>query len=94
MMPTTVLMTALYVLCALVSVGCAAALLSIYWNPSRRPARLVMWTGVCFTWFAASNTLMVADLVGTADRRLTVARAVTACVGASVLLFGLIWETH
>ena len=81
-----------YVLCALISVACAAALLLIYWNPRRRPGRLMMWASVCLAWFAVSNTLMVVDLVGSIGIPLTVARAATACIGAFALLFGLVWE--
>jgi hypothetical protein len=83
---------AIYILCAGVSLACSAALLTVYRHQHVRATRLVMWSSACFAWFAVNNLLMVTDLLVARGAYLAVARAATACAGASTLLFGLVWE--
>lgn len=81
---------AVYVLCALTSLVCAAMLLRGY-RSSR--TRLLLWSGICFLWFAANNVLLFVDLEIIRDvDLLSLARSATALVGALTLLVGLIWE--
>jgi hypothetical protein len=49
---------------------------------------------VSFGWFAMSNALVLADLVIFRTAGWAIARAATACLAGTVLLFGLIWETE
>lgn len=63
----------IYVLCAILSVGCAAALLLVYYHPHRQPGRLVMWSSACFVWLALSNTLMASALRAHMGNELTAA---------------------
>jgi hypothetical protein len=86
--------TVVYFLCALTSTSCAVLLFNTFWEHRRRATRLVLWSSCCFAWFAVSNVLVFTDLVVLPTIRLDVARAATACIGSSVLLFGLIWETE
>ncbi len=70
-----VVVAAIYVLCAVVSVACAVALLLIYRDPHVRPTRLIMWTTVCSACLSVNNPLMVADVVAASDVALGVPRA-------------------
>lgn len=80
---------AVYVLSALTSLLCAVLLLRAY---AAGRARLLLWSGVCFLWFAANNVLLFVDLELVPDTDLSLARSGTALVGALTLLVGLIWE--
>ena len=51
--------TAVYVLCALTSVACAALLLRAY---AASPTRLLLWSSVCFAFLAVNNVVLVVDL--------------------------------
>jgi hypothetical protein len=86
--------TAVYLLCAIGSAACALLLFRLFWKHRGRTTRLALWTGLSFTWFAVSNVLVLADLVVSPSLSLATARAATACLAASLLLFGLIWETE
>ena len=78
-----------YVLCAATSLLCAALLLR-GWARSR--SSLLLWSGVCFLWFAANNVLLFVDLEIVPDVDLSLARSGTAFVGAATLLLALVWE--
>jgi hypothetical protein len=82
---------AVYVLCALASIACAALLLRGY-LASR--TRLLFWSSLCFFGLALNNVLLFVDLVLIRDVDLTLARAGTALVALMVLVFGLIWESR
>jgi hypothetical protein len=83
--------TVVYVLCAGTSVVCALLLLRA-WLRSR--SRLLLWSGLCFLWFAANNVLLFVDLEVVPDSDLSVARSGTAFVGAATLLLALVWESR
>jgi hypothetical protein len=85
---------AVYGQCALTSATSAVLLFRLFWQHRSRATRLALSSSVSFAWFAASNLLVFADLVVLRTGHLAVARAGTACVGAAVLLVGLIWETE
>lgn len=83
--------TAVYTLCALLSLACAALLLRA-WTSSRR--RLLLWSAICFVWLAISNILLFADLAILGDDAdLRWARSATFLAGTATLLAGLIWDT-
>jgi hypothetical protein len=80
-----------YILCAATATLCAALLIRGY---RRSRARLLLWSAVCFVGLAANNILLVID-VHTGDALdLSIWRAVPAVIGATALLYGLIWETE
>jgi hypothetical protein len=83
---------AVYLLCAFASAGCAVLLFRVFWQHRDHVRPLVLWTGLCFTGFAISNSLVVIDLVALRSGALAVARAATACAASGALLFGLIWD--
>lgn len=80
---------AVYVLCALTSLACAGLLLRAF---VRSRSRLLLWSGVCFLWFAANNVLLFVDLEIVPDVDLGLARSATTFVGAATLLLALISE--
>lgn len=83
--------TAVYLMCALTSSGCAVLLIRA-WLRSR--VRLVMWTGLGFIGLALNNLLLFLDRAVLTDRDLLLLRDATGLAAVSVLLFGLIWESR
>jgi hypothetical protein len=79
-----------YVLGALVSGACAFFLLRAY---STVRQRLLLWSGLCFTGLAASNTLLVVDLVLLPGVDLYLWRLSVAAVAMLLLIYGLVWES-
>lgn len=82
---------AVYMLCMLASAFCALLLLREY---RRSRARLLLWSSLSFVGWAANNALLFMDLVifvNVVD--LALARATTALVAVSLLLYGLVWDT-
>jgi energy-converting hydrogenase Eha subunit G len=84
------LATAIYVLCALTSIICAALLLR-GWSQSR--ARLLFWSGLCFAGLALNNILLIIDVAVLPQVDMEMWRTVPALVGVALLVYGLIWET-
>lgn len=80
-----------YALCAATSAMCAVLLLRAY---SRRPVRLLFWSGIAFSGLAVSNALMFTDFVILPDRDLGLLRAVVTCASFTALLAGLLWENE
>ncbi|MBZ4375346.1 DUF5985 family protein [Corallococcus sp. AS-1-6] len=80
---------AVYILCALTSAACAVLLLRA-WRRTRM--KLLLYSGLCFSLFTVNNMLLFVDLVLVPAGDLSLARTVTSLAGASVLLFGLIWD--
>lgn len=81
---------AVYVLCALTSLGCAGLLVRGYLQ-SR--ARLLLWSSLSFAGLALNNVLLVVDRLVVPDIDMYSVRLVTALVSLVVLLYGLIWES-
>lgn len=82
---------AVYLLCMLTSAFCALLLLREY---RRSRARLLLWSSLSFVGWALNNALLFMDLVvfvNVVD--LSLARATTALVAVSLLLYGLVWDT-
>jgi hypothetical protein len=83
---------AVYVLCAITSIVCAALLLRS-WMKGR--TRLLLWSSLCFIGLALNNLLLVVDLVLLpASIDLSLLRTSVAAVAGCILLFGLIWEAR
>ena len=83
--------TAVYTLCALLSLACAGLLLRA-WAASR--SRLLLWSGLCFVGLAANNLLLVIDKVILAGSDLSIWRSLVALAAMAVLLYGLIWDVE
>ena len=81
---------AVYLLCALVSIACAALLLNGY--RANRTA-LLFWSSLCFAGLAANNVLLFVDLVVVPDVDLSLLRSCVALLAIMALLYGLIWES-
>ena len=80
---------AVYLLCALTSVACAALLLRSY-RATR--TRLTFWSSLGFTGLAINNVLLFVDLVVMTSVDLSMGRALIALASLVVLVFGLIWS--
>ena len=80
-----------YLLCGATSALCALLLFRQY---ARRRERLLMWGGLSFIGFAVSNALVFADFIVWPDSDLALIRALSAFASVSVLVWGLIWDTH
>ncbi|MFO7178437.1 MAG: DUF5985 family protein [Pseudomonadota bacterium] len=79
---------AVYLLCALTSLACAALLLRSY---RRSRMSLILWTSLCFVGFALNNVLLFVDLALIGPHiDLSVFRNTAALAGVSILLFGMI----
>jgi len=81
---------AVYALCALTSLACAALLLRSY-RATR--ARLLLWSSVCFVGLALDNILLCIDLIVVPDVDLSLARALLALTSVFCINVGLIWDS-
>lgn len=82
---------AVYVLCALTSMGCAALLVRGY---LRSRARLLLWSSISFGGLAVNNILLVVDRVVAPNNDLYMLRLFTAFLSVAILLYGLVWESE
>jgi hypothetical protein len=80
---------AIYMLCALTSLACAALLLRAY---LRSRARLLLWSSLCFIGLGINNILLVIDLIVVPETDLALARGLVSLASVAVLSFGLIWD--
>lgn len=80
---------AVYILCALTSLACAALLLRGY---RRSNARLLLWSGLCFACFALNNVLLIVDIRVLPERDLSIPRTLPLVIGVALLLYGLVWD--
>ena len=81
----------IYALCIVASVTCAGLLGRAYVR-ARTP--LLLWTSVCFAFFALNNVLLAADLLVFTDIDLLGVRQATTGLGLAALLYGFIWQTR
>ena len=82
---------AVYLLCALTALACAALLLRGY---LKSRARLLLWDSICFVGLMVNNALVFVDLVLVRDVDLFVWRNVAALGGVAMFAFGLIWDSQ
>lgn len=80
--------TAVFVLCAAASIGCAW-LLWRGWTTSR--ASLLLWAAASFGFFAVNNLMLVVDEIVLPDRDLGWTRDTASFAAVTVLLVGLVW---
>jgi hypothetical protein len=81
--------SAIYALCAITSLACAALLLRGY---RRTRVKLLWWSGLCFVGLFMNNAMLMLDARISQD--LSTARTVPALAGVLLLLYGLIWESE
>lgn len=82
---------AVYILCALTSLGCAALLVRGY---LRSRARLLLWSSLSFAGLAANNILLVVDRLIVPQNDIYMLRLVSALIAVGILLYGLVWESE
>ena len=82
---------AVYVLCALTSIACAAMLFRGY---RKTRTRLLFWSSLCFVGLAANNVILFVDRVVLPQVDLSLPRTGAALFALLVLLFGLVWESR
>jgi hypothetical protein len=81
---------AVYVLCALTSLACAVLLLRGY---LRNRAALLLWSSLCFSWFAINNAFLFLDKVVIKDVDLGILRALSGFIALAFLMYGLVTES-
>ena len=80
---------AVYFLCALTSVLCAATL---YRGYRIHRTMLLFWSSLCFAGLALNNILTFVDLVIIPGIDFSVWRSGIAIISMAVLIYGLLWE--
>lgn len=83
--------TAVYLLCLITSVVCAA-LLTRAWLRGR--SKLLLWTAFSFGLLAFNNLFLVADMIVLENVDLWWARQLSGIAALAVLLYGFIWEAE
>ena len=81
---------AVYILCGLTSLFCAVLLIRSF---RRQRSRLLMWASLSFACLAASNAILVIDLMVVPEVDLLALRVTVAAIAMLLLLIGLIWES-
>lgn len=83
--------SAVYLLCLATSAACAVLLARSY---GRTRARLLLWSALCFAFFALNNLIVVVDILLVPEVDLSLWRLAASLVAVSVLLYGFIWESE
>ena len=87
---TVSLATLIYSVSFVASAICAALLVRSY---IRNRTRLLLWSGVCFTFFALNSLSVILDFVLLPpDVDLGLVRVGTLLIGVAALLYAFIWE--
>ena len=81
---------AVYILGTLTTLACALLLLRGFVATRKR---LLLWSGLCFSFLTISNVFRFLDLVIFPEVDLYIWRLVTAAIGMAILLYGLIWDS-
>ena len=88
---------AVYILCALTSIACAAMLFRGY---TRSGARFLLWSALCFVGLTLNNVLLFIDKVVLPEETgfwgvgFATWRAAAALAGLLLLVYGLIWDAE
>lgn len=78
-----------YILCAITSISCAVLLLRSYRTSG---VRLLLWSGLCFSFLGLNNVLLVLDLTFLPEVDLSMVRCIPEIIGLALLLYGFIWD--
>lgn len=81
---------AVYLLCALTSIVCAALLIQGF---LRTRSRLLLWSSLCFAGLVVNNLLLVVDRIFVSNVDLYTVRSLSALVALTLLVYGLVWES-
>ena len=81
---------AVYLLCALTSIGCALLLFRQY---RQTRGRLLFWSVLCFLCLALTNVLLFVDLAVVSSVDMSILRHSLTLSGMVMLLYGTIRET-
>lgn len=79
-----------YLLCSLLSLGCAIVLMRAY---LKNRTRLLFWSSICFVGIAINNVLLSVDYSLGPGYDLSTLRAVEILFAVGALVYGLIWDT-
>ena len=79
----------IYVLCFLSSLAASGLLMRAYFATHQR---ILLWTGLGFVFICLNNLLLIVDLLVIPDTDMSPIRHVTTLVGASLIVFGLVWD--
>ena len=82
---------AIYVLCLVTCIGCAYLLLRGF---RRTGARLLLWTGICFSLLSLNNLAVVLDIVVFVHEDLQGWRHAASLAAVTALIVGLVWEAE
>ena len=83
---------AVYILCTLASLACAAMLFRGY---RQTRVRFLLWGSLCFAAFMLNNLLLFIDLTVLSETvSLILWRDAAALTGLSLLVYGLIWDAE
>ncbi|HEX5280503.1 MAG TPA: DUF5985 family protein [Micropepsaceae bacterium] len=89
-MMTLSLATSIYVVSFVTSAICATLLMRSY---VRTRTRLLLWSGICFIFFALNSLSVILDFVLLPpDIDLGLVRVSTLLIGVAALLYAFIWE--
>ena len=80
---------AVYLLCAVTSIVCAALLFRGY---RAHRTTLLFWSSLCFMGLALNNVLLFVDLVMVPDVDMRLWRGASALAAMMLLLIGLVME--
>jgi len=53
---------------------------------------MLLWSGLCFSFLALNNILLVLDLTVLPEVDLSTVRSIPAVIGLGLLLYGFIWD--
>jgi hypothetical protein len=81
--------TLVYLLCALTSIACAILLVRGY-RTSR--VRFLLWSALCFVFFALNNILLFIDLRLFPEVDLSMIRGIPILIGLGLLIYGFIMD--
>lgn len=84
------ILSIVFVLCALTSLACAVLLLRGY---RETRVRLLLWSGLCFVGLGINNLLLIVDVHVVPNVDLSIWRSIPAVAGIALLIYGMVWET-
>ncbi|MEO7178055.1 MAG: DUF5985 family protein [Allosphingosinicella sp.] len=86
---TPIVPAIVYLLCFATSSACAFLLFRTH---RRSGARLLLWSGLCFSFLAANNLLVILDLLLIPELDMRLARLLLSLAAVAILLFGFVWD--